>query len=131
LSEYAPLPEAQRDGIVLVPHHRADPSGAWRAAAARAGIEYLSPLTESRDVITRLRRARLVLADSMHAAILADAMRVPWIPLATSPAINSFKSQDWTLSCPNPPRPPKVEHEDGGEVRQARPHTIAHGKSSA
>jgi succinoglycan biosynthesis protein ExoV len=98
LSEYAPLPEAQRDGIVFVPHHRADPAGAWRAAAARAGIEYLSPLTESRDVIARLRRARLVLADAMHAAILADAMRVPWIPLATSPEINSFKWLDWTLS---------------------------------
>ncbi|MCI0428975.1 MAG: polysaccharide pyruvyl transferase family protein [Rhodospirillales bacterium] len=105
LPEYAALPEKRRDGIVFVPHHRAEPSGAWRAAAARAGIEYLSPLTESREVIARLRRARLVLADAMHAAILADAMRVPWIPLATSPAINTFKWLDWALSMKVPYAP--------------------------
>jgi succinoglycan biosynthesis protein ExoV len=64
------------------------PLDAWRKAAARTGIEYLSPSTESREVIARLRRAKLVLADAMHTAILADAMRVPWIPLATSPEIS-------------------------------------------
>jgi succinoglycan biosynthesis protein ExoV len=105
LPEYAPLPEKQREGIVFVPHHKAESSGAWRAVAATAGIEYLSPLTESREVIARLRRARLVLADSMHAAILADAMRVPWIPLVTSPEINTFKWLDWTLSMQLPYEP--------------------------
>lgn len=98
LPEYAPMPEKQRDGIVFVPHHRAHAPGAWRAAAEKAGIEYLSPLTDSREVIARLRRARLVLAEAMHAAIIADAMRVPWVPVATSPQINTFKWLDWTTS---------------------------------
>jgi len=105
LPEYEPLPEGRRDGIVFVPHHKADPSGAWRAAAERAGIEYLSPLTESRAVIDRLRRARLVLAEAMHAAIVADAMRVPWVPLTTSPQISTFKWLDWTLSMKLPYAP--------------------------
>jgi succinoglycan biosynthesis protein ExoV len=34
----------------------------------------------------------------MHAAIVADAMRVPWIPLVTSPQVNTFKWLDWTRS---------------------------------
>lgn len=36
----------------------------------------------------------MVLADAMHAAIIADAMRVPWLPLITSPQINTFKWLD-------------------------------------
>ncbi len=98
LSEYAPLPEKERSGIVFVPHYAAELSGEWRGAAKRAGIEYLSPLSESREVIARLRSAKLVLADAMHAAIVADAMRVPWIPLVTSPQVNTFKWLDWTRS---------------------------------
>jgi succinoglycan biosynthesis protein ExoV len=105
LPEYTPLPEKERDGVVFVPHHKADPSGAWRAVAEKAGIEYLCPLADSREVISRLRRARLVLADAMHAAIIADAMRVPWVPLVTSPQISTFKWMDWTLSMDLPYAP--------------------------
>lgn len=32
----------------------------------------------------------------MHAAIIADAFRVPWVPMVTSPQINTFKWLDWT-----------------------------------
>lgn len=105
LPEYAPLPERERDGVVFVPHHKAEPSGAWRAVAEKAGVEYLSPLADSREVIARLRRATLVLADAMHAAIIADAMRVPWVPLTTSPQISTFKWMDWTLSMNVPYAP--------------------------
>jgi succinoglycan biosynthesis protein ExoV len=34
----------------------------------------------------------------MHGAILADTLRVPWIPVITSPIINVFKWRDWTMS---------------------------------
>lgn len=98
LAEYEPLPDTERAGIVFVPHRGAALTGEWRAVAERAGVQYLDPLSESREVIAQLRAARLVLADAMHAAIVADAMRVPWIPLATSDHINTFKWLDWTLS---------------------------------
>jgi succinoglycan biosynthesis protein ExoV len=34
----------------------------------------------------------------MHAAIIADAFRVPWIPLALSPDFSYFKWNDWAKS---------------------------------
>ena len=98
LPEYTPVPEAERNGVVFVPHHLAELFGEWRSVAARAGVEHLSALGDSREVIARIRRAKLVLADSMHAAIVADAMRVPWIPVMTSPQICTFKWLDWTHS---------------------------------
>jgi succinoglycan biosynthesis protein ExoV len=49
-------------------------------------------------VLAQISRARLVLAESLHAAICADAYRVPWLPVLTSPRINAFKWHDWLRS---------------------------------
>ncbi|PTQ11789.1 succinoglycan biosynthesis ketolase [Sphingomonas oleivorans] len=105
LPEFAPLPEARRHGVVFVPHYEALLDGGWAEAAYRAGVELLDPRGDSREVIARLRSARLVLADSMHAAIIADTLRVPWIPLMSSSRINSFKWLDWSLSLGVPYEP--------------------------
>jgi succinoglycan biosynthesis protein ExoV len=105
LPEYRPLPESERAGTVFVPHHQALETGAWREACRRASVSYVDPRDESKAVIDSLRRARLVIADSMHAAIIADALRVPWIPVATSLEINTFKWMDWTQSMDVPYEP--------------------------
>jgi succinoglycan biosynthesis protein ExoV len=34
----------------------------------------------------------------MHGAIAADALRIPWIPIITSPRMLTFKWQDWCSS---------------------------------
>jgi succinoglycan biosynthesis protein ExoV len=105
LPEYQPLPESERTGIVFVPHHQALEAGAWPEVCRRAGVNYIDPRNESKAVIDSLRRARLVIADSMHAAIIADAVRVPWVPVATSLEINTFKWIDWTQSMDVPYEP--------------------------
>ncbi|MBC6981442.1 polysaccharide pyruvyl transferase family protein [Caulobacter sp. 17J80-11] len=98
LPEFAPVADGERHGVVFVPHHSALERGAWAAVCERAGIEYLSPQTDSVEVVKRLRTARLVIADAMHAAIIADAMRTPWIAVRTSREISTLKWCDWTLS---------------------------------
>jgi succinoglycan biosynthesis protein ExoV len=105
LPEYAPLPAESRAGVVFVPHFEAERGAAWPLACDKAGIEYVNPLGDSRAVIDRIRRARLVIAEAMHAAIVADALRVPWVPVASSPQVSTFKWLDWTRSMDLPYAP--------------------------
>lgn len=105
LDEFKPLPQNERSGIIFVPHHDALHTGKWQQACELAGIEFVNPQNESKYVINKIRNAKLVLADAMHAAIIADAMRVPWVPLITSNQINTFKWLDWTQTINQPYNP--------------------------
>jgi succinoglycan biosynthesis protein ExoV len=108
LPEYAPLPQSERHGVVFMPHYQSLPAGNWQQSSEAAGIEFLDPRVGSKAIVNRIRSAKLVLADAMHAAIVADTLRVPWIPLVTSPTINTFKWLDWTLSMGLEYRPTKL-----------------------
>lgn len=98
LPEFVPLPEEQRSGVLFVPHYEALSDPVWKQIAAKAGVELLDPRDESKSVVSRIRSSKLVIADSMHAAIVADTMRVPWVPVATSYASNTFKWLDWSMA---------------------------------
>lgn len=108
LPEYDPLPADKRHGVVFMPHHKAVTYGNWPEVCRRAGVEFLSPQNDSQQTLQRLRSARLVLADAMHAAVAADALRVPWVPVVTSNEINAFKWRDWTRSHDLPYTPTRL-----------------------
>ena len=105
LAEFKPLPENERSGVIFIPHHHAISVGNWEEVCRLAGVEYVSPQWNAVDVINKIRNAKLVIADAMHAAIIADAMRVPWVPVITSPQINTFKWLDWALTINTPYSP--------------------------
>lgn len=105
LPQFSPVEESDRKGIVFMPHYEALHAGNWREAAERAGLQFLDPHVDSRKMVETIRGAKLVVADAMHAAIVADSLRVPWVPVRTSGQINSFKWLDWTLSVGVPYRP--------------------------
>lgn len=93
-------PSAKPHGdTILVPH-----AGAanlpldWNRIAEAADMRFVTPSADARTVIRDIAGAKLVLAESMHAAILADAYRVPWIPVAIRPNFWNFKWQDWADS---------------------------------
>jgi succinoglycan biosynthesis protein ExoV len=46
-----------------------------------------------------------VVTEAMHGAIVADTLRIPWIPVVCSPEIATFKWRDWTASLDLPYRP--------------------------
>ena len=108
LPEFSPLPESERHGIVFMPHYQSMPAGNWQQACEAAGFEFLDPRGDSKSIVHRIRSAKFVLADAMHAAIVADTVRVPWIPLVTSPNINTFKWLDWTIGMGLDYRPTKL-----------------------
>ncbi|HHS9965201.1 TPA: polysaccharide pyruvyl transferase family protein [Raoultella ornithinolytica] len=98
LPEFRPLQEDQREGIIFIPHHNALETGRWQEVCKACNVEFVNPTHDAKYVIQKIRSSKLVLADAMHAAIIADAMRVPWVPLVTSNQINTFKWLDWTQS---------------------------------
>ncbi|MFG1225405.1 glycosyltransferase family protein [Xanthobacter wiegelii] len=105
LPECTPVPEQERSGIVFMPHHHSMRTGAWQEVCRRAGIDFVDPRDESRATVQKLRRARLVIADAMHSAIVADYLRVPWVPVSISKGTSSFKWLDWCLSMEVPCQP--------------------------
>lgn len=90
---------------VFVPHFSTAKSPGWRRVCARAGIEFVDPTQDCRVILRKIASARLVIAEAMHAAIVADTFRVPWIPVASTVHFSTFKWVDWTLSMRVPFRP--------------------------
>lgn len=88
----------QHGEAVFVPHWESALFGQWDRVCESVGIRYIDSCGESHEVIRQIAGASLVIAESMHAAILADAFRVPWIAVSTSRQINSFKWEDWAAS---------------------------------
>jgi hypothetical protein len=82
-------------GTVFVPHWKSLRFGQWREACALAGIEFVDPCADARTVIRAIAGARKVIAESMHAGIVADAFRVPWVPVVLSREVAPFKWADW------------------------------------
>ena len=94
-----------RRGTLFIPHWKSVRYGNWEAICNKLGIEFVHPCKDSRAVVRRIASAEKVIAESMHAAIIADAFRVPWVPVALSREVSPFKWVDWTASVNVPYSP--------------------------
>ncbi|MDE4552265.1 polysaccharide pyruvyl transferase family protein [Sinorhizobium meliloti] len=92
----------------FVPHWESAIAGLWPAICDAVGLNYIDPRGEAKDVIRKIGQSELVVAESMHGAILADAFRVPWTAVSTSHSINSFKWNDWAQTLGVTYRPRRV-----------------------
>lgn len=83
---------------VVVPHYETLAFPGWEEATHLAGFDIVDPRGTPRAVIAALARAGLVLTESLHGAILADAFGVPWRGFAVSRNFSTAKWADWTAS---------------------------------
>lgn len=98
LRHFFPLvPEAEKiHDISFMPHHSSAGDYFWRDACDALNINYISPRGfDVEAVVSAISGSRLVIAEAMHAAIVADTFRVPWIPVSSVQETNDFKWQDW------------------------------------
>jgi succinoglycan biosynthesis protein ExoV len=102
LREFAGL---RRRGVIFIPHWKSVRYGYWDTICKALGIEFVDPCQDSKSVVRRIASAEKVIAESMHAAIIADAFRVPWIPIALSREVSPFKWVDWASSLDVPYSP--------------------------
>ncbi|MCC2611776.1 polysaccharide pyruvyl transferase family protein [Neorhizobium sp. Rsf11] len=96
MPEFQSLPKVHRK--TFIPHWESAEFGMWEAVCEPVGLAYLDPRGEAKSVIRHIAQSELIIAESMHGAILADAFRVPWIAVSTSRSINNFKWNDWASS---------------------------------
>lgn len=91
-----PIHSDQR--ISFIPHHGSINNADWRKICEKARINYIDPASDFHDVILNIRQSKLVIAEAMHAAIFADAFRVPWVSVKCYDHILDFKWHDWCQS---------------------------------
>lgn len=86
-------------------HHANFADVIWKSLCEQVGIGYIDPRWSIEQILDAISRTEVLLAEAMHGAIVADALRIAWIPIITSPRILRFKWQDWCASINVPYRP--------------------------
>ncbi len=108
------------DLTLLVPHHHSASRGAWARVAEELGLTYVDPRWPVETVFALFSRAKLVVTEAMHGAIVADTIRVPWIPVVFAPDALPFKWRDWTLSLGLDYRPVRIAPSSARETMYHR-----------
>jgi succinoglycan biosynthesis protein ExoV len=84
--------------VAYMPHHVSTKMVDWERLANRAGFTYIAPTFEVDRILRMINATKLLITEAMHGAIVADALRVPWIPVQMHGHINDFKWADWCAS---------------------------------
>jgi len=93
-----PNPGVSKPRPAFIPHHRSTRCMDWGKVCGLAGIKYIDPRARPTKVLRQIQGCSLLLAEAMHGAILADAQRIPWIPVSIYPQFNHLKWKDWFRS---------------------------------
>lgn len=91
-------PGATGRGVAFMPHHCSVGAVEWKPLCEARGLAYIDPEQPVDKVLPAIDGCRVLLAEAMHGAIVADALGVPWIPVRISGRINEFKWRDWCSS---------------------------------
>ena len=81
--------------ISFMPHHLSARFLDWSEVCRRSGLQYIDPGGAVETVLDAIAGSRLMITEAMHGAIVADALRIPWIPVRIYPQFLLFKWLDW------------------------------------
>jgi succinoglycan biosynthesis protein ExoV len=109
-----------RDSILLMPHHHSIARGHWSHVAREAGMTFVDPRWPVDEVMGHFSRAKLVITEAMHGAIVADTLRIPWLPIVIAPDALPFKWTDWALSMDLPYDPIRIPASSAWEIMYHR-----------
>ena len=87
-------PRESRD-VGFMPHFESAVRGAWGEVSALAGATMIDPRGDPLAVIAAIGRCRVLMSESLHGIIVADALRVPWIAIQPLAPIHRPKWVDW------------------------------------
>lgn len=84
--------------LSLMPHHKSVRLTNFKPLCEDLGINLIDPGAKVYKTIREIQRSKVLITEAMHGAIVADALRVPWIPLRLHSHIVEFKWRDWCCS---------------------------------
>lgn len=94
-----PLPPPRAGiGAAFMPHVDSVDRGDWAAVCRLAGVAFLDPRAPVEELLARIRGATVVVTEAMHGAIVADALRTPWVAVRPSHPAHRDKWLDWAES---------------------------------
>jgi succinoglycan biosynthesis protein ExoV len=79
----------------FMPHFASLYFSDWRAIATDAGLHFIDPRRPVEEVLAELEASEVVISEAMHGAIVADALRVPWVAMEPVSPMHRFKWFDW------------------------------------
>lgn len=97
IKKFPIITDNERSGILFIPHHLTYVNYKLQLSQIcdKVGFKLIDPALDSKIIINKISHAKLVISEAMHGAIIADTMRVPWIPVVLGHQINTFKWLDW------------------------------------
>lgn len=84
--------------ISFMPHHQSMLNANWVNLCSRASIHCIDPRNPVEKVLSEIQQSEVLLAEAMHGAIVADALRVPWVAVRMYSQFLDFKWNDWSQS---------------------------------
>lgn len=98
VNRYLMKPTSKRYRFSYIPHWQSLLTGDWAKACELAGVEFIDPRWPVERVIQMILSSETVVTEAMHGAIVADAFRVPWVPVLPFHRSHWFKWQDWSAA---------------------------------
>ena len=91
---YTPHP-VKRFDVSFMPHFHSLDRGQWEKVCKLADIRIIDPRLPVDDVLQMIAESKMLISEAMHGAIVADALRVPWIAMRPHDQAHHMKWHDW------------------------------------
>ena len=88
--------------VGLIPYFRSS-HDEWKKVARSLNWRFISPREDVETFFAQLSGCKKVFTESLHGAIFADALRIPWVPYRSfsrvhEGSVSAFKWGDWLAS---------------------------------
>jgi len=90
-----PPPSANGSRIGFMPHWQTRLRVPWERICELSGLRYIDPRSPVEETLRAVQGCDAVIAEAMHAAITADALRIRWLPVRVGDQFLDFKWRDW------------------------------------
>ena len=86
----------RKDGPVgIIPHWKTTLEFDWEQLCLDADLLLINASQSPNQVTEQLHQCSRGLVESLHGAIFADTLGIPWAPIVLSKGFNTFKWNDW------------------------------------